>query len=159
MGEIITMTGSMFMIPTLPLILKKGYASLPSKSGSFSVISVMAKLFSSILYGRIASHIDNNLAEAQFGFQKGIACSDAVHLLRAIIKQSLEWWEELWGLAWKRLLLRSISHQCFIVCRINVKWNRFVRGGFVKPTSFWKQQLRCLAAWRVESILCHSKRS
>jgi hypothetical protein len=53
----------------------------------------MAKLFSTILYARIQDLVEGRLAEEQFGFQKGRGCTDAVHVLRAVVDKSSEWGE------------------------------------------------------------------
>ena len=80
----------------LKILYKKGDARLPGNSRPISRIPVMATVFSMILHGRTAPHIDTNLSEEQYGFRKGRGCSDAVHMLRMISEKSLEWGEELW---------------------------------------------------------------
>ena len=56
----------------------------------------MAKLFSTVLYLRIAPEIDRRLSSEQFGFRPGRGCADAIHILRMVIEKSLERGEELW---------------------------------------------------------------
>ena len=75
--------------------LKKGDAELPKNYRPISIIPVLAKLFSTILYIRIQDLVENRLAEEQFGFRKGRGCTDAVHVLRMVVEKSAEWGEPL----------------------------------------------------------------
>ena len=80
----------------LKVIFKKGNPDLPSNYRPISIIPVLAKLYSTILYNRMKEVMDSRLADEQFGFRKGRGCSDAVHILRTVIEKSAEWGEELW---------------------------------------------------------------
>jgi hypothetical protein len=80
----------------LKVIFKKGDVELPSNYMPISIIPVLGKLYSTILYNRIRELLDGQLADEQFGFRKGRGCSDAIHILRAVIEQNAEWGEELW---------------------------------------------------------------
>ena len=80
----------------LKVLFKKGDSNWPSNYRPISIIPVLAKLFSTMLHGRIAEILDKEFSEEQFGFRKGRGCSDAVHSLRMIIEKSLEWGEKLW---------------------------------------------------------------
>jgi len=80
----------------MKVLFKKGDALLLGNYRPISIIPVMAKLFSTVLYARIAEHIDSRISEEQFGFRRGRGCSDAVHTMRMIIEKSAEWGEELW---------------------------------------------------------------
>ena len=80
----------------LKVIFKKGDPELPQNYRPISIIPVLAKLFSTLLYRRMQVQIDGLLADEQFGFRKGRGCADAVHILRTVIQKSAEWDEELW---------------------------------------------------------------
>jgi len=80
----------------LKVLFKKGDPKLPQNYRPISIIPVMAKLFSTVIYGRIADQIQSRLSEEQFGFRKGRGCADAVHVLRMIVEKSAEWGEPLW---------------------------------------------------------------
>ena len=80
----------------MSVIYKSGSSNDPKNYRPITIIPVMAKLFSTILYGRIHELIDCRLNEEQFGFRKGRGCSDAVHIIRTVIEKSAEWGEELW---------------------------------------------------------------
>jgi len=80
----------------LKVIFKKGDPEMPGNYRPISIIPVLAKLFSSILYKRIQVLVDSKLADEQYGFRKGRGCSDAVHILRTVIEKSAEWGETLW---------------------------------------------------------------
>ena len=78
------------------VIFKKGDPELPKNYRPISIIPVLAKVYSTILYNRIKDDMDKRLAEEQYGFIRGRGCADAVHILRAIIEKSAEWGEQLW---------------------------------------------------------------
>jgi hypothetical protein len=78
------------------VIFKKGDPELPKNYRPISIIPVLAKVYSTILYNRIKDDMDKRLAEEQYGFRRGRGCADAVHILRAIIEKSAEWGEQLW---------------------------------------------------------------
>ena len=82
-------------ITKLRVIFKKGDAELPKNYRPISIIPVMAKLFSTILYMRIQDLVEDKLAEEQYGFRKGRGCTDAVHVLRMVVEKSAEWGEPL----------------------------------------------------------------
>ena len=67
---------------------------MPKNYRPISIIPVMAKLFSTILYDRISVQVDRHLSEEQFGFRKGRGCADKLHGM--VIEKSAEWGEELW---------------------------------------------------------------
>ena len=79
----------------LKLIFKGGDAALPKNYRPISIIPVMAKLFSTILYSRMRDMVESNLSEEQFGFRRGRGCADAVHVLRLVVEKSAEWGKEL----------------------------------------------------------------
>ena len=78
------------------VLFKSGETSEAKNYRPVTIIPVMAKLFSGVLYGRIQAMIDARLSQEQFGFRKGQGCSDAVHIVRTVIEKSAEWGEELW---------------------------------------------------------------
>ena len=80
----------------LKVIFKKGDLELPSNYRPISIIPVVAKLYSTILYKRTRALCDKRLADEQFSFRQGRGCADAVHILRTVIEKSAEWGEELW---------------------------------------------------------------
>ena len=80
----------------MKVLFKKGDPQLPQNYQPISIIPVMAKLFSTVLYARIVDRIEDRLSEEQFGFRLGRGCSDAVHVMRMIVEKSAEWGEELW---------------------------------------------------------------
>ena len=80
----------------LRVLFKKGDPALPQNYRPIAVIPVMAKLFSTVLYNRIATDIDGKLSREQFGFRPRRGCSDALHIVRTAVEKSLEWGEELW---------------------------------------------------------------
>jgi hypothetical protein len=83
-------------VAKLSVIFKSGLADNPKNYRPITIIPVMAKLFSSILYSRIQQQIEKLLDEEQYGFRKGRGCSDAVHIVRVVAEKSAEWGEELW---------------------------------------------------------------
>ena len=80
----------------MKVIFKKGDVQLPKNYRPISIIPVLAKLYSTILYQRLQPLLDARIADEQFGFRGGRGCSDAVHILRLVIEKSAEWGEELW---------------------------------------------------------------
>ena len=80
----------------LKLISKKSYPELPKNCRPISIIPVLAKLYSIILYNRVRVLVNSQLADEQFAFRKGRGCADAVHILRTVIENSAEWGEDLW---------------------------------------------------------------
>ena len=80
----------------LKLIFKKGDPEMPKNYRPISIIPVLAKLYSTILYQRLRALLDSQLSDEQYGFRKGRGCADAVHILRTVIEKSAEWGEELW---------------------------------------------------------------
>ena len=83
-------------ITKLRVLFKKGDPTMPKNYRPIAVLPVMSKLFSTVLYNRIADIIDAKLSKEQFGFRPGRGCADAVHVARMIVEKSLEWGEELW---------------------------------------------------------------
>lgn len=79
----------------LKVLFKKGDAELPKNYRPISVIPVLAKLYSIVLYERIRDLVEDRLAEEQFGFRRGRGCTDAVHILRTVVEKSAEWGEPL----------------------------------------------------------------
>ena len=69
---------------------------MPKNYWPISIIPVMSKLYSTILYNRIQDGIEATLSDEQYGFQKGRGCCDAVHVLRLVVEKSAEWGEQLW---------------------------------------------------------------
>ena len=80
----------------LKLIMKKGDPELPKHYRPNSVIPVLAKLYSTLLYQGLQKLLDGQLSDEQYGFRKGRGCADAVHVLQRVIEKSAEWREELW---------------------------------------------------------------
>jgi hypothetical protein len=78
------------------LLFKKGDPRLLENYRPISIIPVMAKLFSTVLYARIVDNIEKHLSEEQSGFRQGRGCADAVHVMRMVVEKSAEWGEELW---------------------------------------------------------------
>ena len=75
---------------------QKGDVELPQNHRPLSIIPVMAKVFSKILYLRMKSLIEEGLPEEQFGSRTGRGCSDAVFILRMAAQKSEEWGQGLW---------------------------------------------------------------
>jgi hypothetical protein len=80
----------------LTLIFKSGDKDVPKNYRPISIIPVLAKLFSTVLYEKIRDVIDLRLDDEQFGFRRGRGCTDAIHILRMVVEKSAEWGEELW---------------------------------------------------------------
>ena len=55
----------------LKVVFKKGDPGLPGNYRPISIFLVLAKLYSTILYGRMRDVMDSRLADEQFGFRKG----------------------------------------------------------------------------------------
>ena len=89
-------TPAEWKIARLSVIFKKGDPKEPRNYRPISIIPVMAKLFSIVLYARMRDLVDSQLTEEQFGFRRGRGCDDVVHILHMVIEKSLEWGEELW---------------------------------------------------------------
>ena len=87
---------SAWKLSRLKLLFKSGDPLEPKNYRPITVIPVLSKLFSVVLYGRIATMIESKLGEEQFGFRPGRGCSDAVHTLRIVVEKALEWGQELW---------------------------------------------------------------
>ena len=81
----------------LKLIFKKGDPELPKNYWPIPIISVLAKLYSTIPYQRLQVLLDSQLADEQYGFRKRRGCADAVLVLRTVIEKSTERGEELWN--------------------------------------------------------------
>ena len=80
----------------MKVIFKKGDPHMPKNYRPISILPVMAKLYSTVIYQRLQPILDAQLADEQFGFRKGRGCSDAIHILRQVIEKSAEWGEQLW---------------------------------------------------------------
>jgi hypothetical protein len=80
----------------LRVIFKKGEPELPANYRPISIIPVLAKLYSTILYLLLGDLLETSLSDGQFGFRPGRGCADAVHILRSVIEKSAEWGEGLW---------------------------------------------------------------
>ena len=79
------------------VVFQKGEPELPKNYRPIAILPVMAKLFSTVLYLRIAEHIDERLSEEQYGFRTGRGCADALRTMRVVVvEKSLEWGEQLW---------------------------------------------------------------
>jgi hypothetical protein len=97
----------------LSVIFKSGEADNPKNYRPITIIPVMAKLFSSILYNRIQQQREEILDEEQYGFRRGRGCSDAVHIIREVVEKSAEWGEELWIAALDvEKALDRVHHSC-----------------------------------------------
>ena len=80
----------------LSLIFKSGDKQMPQNYRPISIILALAKLFSTILYGKIKDIIEAELDDEQLKFRRGRGCTDALHILRMLVEKSSEWGEELW---------------------------------------------------------------
>ena len=58
-------------ITKLEVLFKKGVAQMPQNYRPISIIPVMSKLLSTVMYLRIVSRIGEQPSEEQFGFRKG----------------------------------------------------------------------------------------
>ena len=76
---------SEWKVARLSIIFKKGEKHLLKNYKPISIIPVMAKLFSTVLYNRIRDQVEDKLEEEQYGFRRGRGCDDAVHVLRMTI--------------------------------------------------------------------------
>ena len=80
----------------MKLIFKKGCPELPKNYRPISIVPVLSKVFSMLLYGRIAHLVERRMSEEQFGFRKGRGCADSIHVLRMVVEKSTEWGLPLW---------------------------------------------------------------
>ena len=80
----------------LSLLFKGGDASLPKNYRPISIIPILAKAFSALLYKRVQNAICAKLPDWQYGFRSGRGCDDALHVLRTVVEKSSEWDETLW---------------------------------------------------------------
>ena len=104
----------------LKVIFKKGDATLPKNYRPISIIPVMSKIFSTILYLRIQDAIDGQLSDEQYGFRRGRGCADAVHVLRMLVEKSAEWGEELWVAALDvEKAFDRVHHTALFHCRVD----------------------------------------
>ena len=83
-------------VARVSVLFKKGDPELPQNYRPLSIISVMAKTFSTLVYRRIRNFMDKKLPDEQFGFRPGRGCADAMFVLRMVTQKSEEWGEELW---------------------------------------------------------------
>ena len=85
-------------VARLSAIFKKGDTKEPCNYRPSSIIPVMAKLFSVVLYRRITLRdtLDSQFTEEQYGFRRGRGCDDVNHILKVVVEKSAEWGEELW---------------------------------------------------------------
>ena len=81
----------------LVILFKKGDATLPKNYRPVAIISVMCKLFSGILLGRIKQLLDSLQGVEQAGFRPDYSCSDIIMFLRMISEKAEEWGEEVWA--------------------------------------------------------------
>ena len=79
------------------VLFKKGDAELPQNYRPVSIISIMAKLFSKIIYLRLHALVEDGLPDEQYGFRANRGCSDPVYILRQIAQKSEEWGLPLWA--------------------------------------------------------------
>lgn len=83
-------------VARLSILFKKGDANQPKNYRPISIIPVMAKLYSIVLYNRMRDTLDGQFTEEQFGFRQGRVCDDVNHILRLGVEKSNEWGEDLW---------------------------------------------------------------
>ena len=76
---------------TLISDLQEGARSDIKKYRTISIIPVMAKVFSVVLYGRPEEGVEQQLREEQYGFRSGRGCDDAPHVVRQVVDRSNEW--------------------------------------------------------------------
>ena len=70
----------------LTLVSKSADPRMLENYRPISIIPVMTKLFSTVLYEKIGAFIDAKLNEEQFGLRRGWGCTDAVHIMRMVSK-------------------------------------------------------------------------
>jgi len=58
-------------------------------------MSVLGKVFCSMLFNRVKTHVDQRLREEQAGFRSGRSCTEQIPRLRNIIEQSRKWQKDV----------------------------------------------------------------
>ena len=84
-------------ISRLVVLYKKGDATLPKNYRPIAIISVLSKLFSGILLGRIGPLLESKQDQEQGGFRADYSCSDIVMFMRLTAEKADEWGEEIWA--------------------------------------------------------------
>ena len=90
------MAPSEWQVARLLVIFKKGDATDTKNYRPISIVPVMSKLFSVVLYLRLRDLAEETFTDEQFGFRRGCGCDDVNSILRLVVEKSLEWGEELW---------------------------------------------------------------
>ena len=67
-----------------PIWKNKGSASDPTKYRGISIGSILSKVGMNIILKRISSFYESQLKLSQFGFRKGVGCSDGIYVIKQL---------------------------------------------------------------------------
>ena len=67
-----------------PIWKNKGSASDPTKYRGISIGSILSKVGMNIILQRISSFYESQLKLSQFGFRKGVGCSDGIYVIKQL---------------------------------------------------------------------------
>ena len=81
---------------TISVIFKDGDAQLPKNYRPISILSILYKLFSRLLLGRVKPILERAQTADQAGFRAGFSCSDHLFCLAQLHEKAREWRQNLW---------------------------------------------------------------
>ena len=123
-------------------LFKKGDSSDVNNYRGITLVSVISKLFTSILNQRLTNWCKDNsiITDAQFGFQKGYSTTDAIFCLHGIINHMLN--------NGKRLYCTFVDmKKCFDSVNRNALWFKLyklgIRGKMLNIVRNMYSQVRC----------------
>lgn len=80
----------------VPLWKKKGSKKDCSTYKDISLLSHVGEMYAKVLEQRSRAKVEILLSDAQFGFRKGKACTDAIFALRQLCEKAVEYNRALW---------------------------------------------------------------
>ena len=80
----------------LNVIIKKGYPQLLENYRPISILPILVKLFSRVLYARIEPFLRKSDSIDQAGFKSGFSCDDHMFTVTMLYEKSQEWGLPFW---------------------------------------------------------------
>ena len=96
----------------ISVIYKKGEATLPANYRPIAILSLLYKLFSRMLCGRLRGTLDRQQSIDQAAYRKGFSTEDHLLTLTLLLEASSEWNAEVWlGLIDFEKAFDTIEHE------------------------------------------------